>query len=222
MPLIFGLLVIINAVFLAWQFFEKQNANQAVVVQEQIPGIRLQLLSEGSATSKEDSQEAVIDKVTSGTSGNGVVCFRIGPLQDDDIVARLRGALVSSGFEVKVESFAQNKNGYWVYIPPQASHEKAQQVANELSSRGLDASVVSDPQFANAVALGTFQMKDQAKSLVDRLKEMGFQTEIREASSARQEQWLMVESAGSTVKAQIDRLISGTPMIRREPAACEN
>ncbi len=220
MPLIFGLLVIINAVFLAWQFYEKQNAGQSVVAQEQIPGKQLQLLSEKKSNSEKPNEEQVNTPKQAAASGTS--CFRIGPLQDELMAERLRTALINNGFEVRVESFSQDQSGYLVYIPPQATREKAQQLAVELASRGLDASVVSDPQFANAVALGTYQSSEQAGNLRGKLAGMGYQAEIRQTGNVRKEQWLKVESAGSTAKSQIERLISGTPKIRREPAACEN
>ena len=224
MPLFFGLLVIINAVFLAWQFFEKQNAGQGVVISQQVPGERLLLLSERAIPAgSEAASESEEDQKRSSVAvvAGGVVCFRIGPILDSVLLERMRGALVDSGFEVKTETLSQDKPTYLVYIPPVGGRDKAEALANELYGKGFDASVINDPQFANAVALGAFSTKEQAESLRARVSAMGQQSEIRQTTNVRREQWLKVESAASTAKSQIDRLISGTPQLRREPASCE-
>lgn len=220
MPLIFGLLVIINAVFLAWQFYERQNSGPEYSVQEPIPGQKLQLVGESQASAATANEGEVAAGEVSSSSSK-VSCYRIGPILDNSSLERLRSALVSNGFEVKTESFSQSSSGYVVYIPPQASREKALSMVTELQARGLSAKVADDPQYADSVTVGVYTSRDQALDMNNRLAQMGYSSEVRETSSGRQEQWLKVESAGTTVKSQIDRIISGTPHLRREPASCE-
>lgn len=223
MPLIFGILVILNAVFLAWQFFEQQNSGQAVLISEQLPGKKLLLLSEKKSAAEPpngDSQGTDGSSPAVRQAADTVSCYRIGPVFDADLLVSLRGALERSGFEVRVESFTQGGGDYQVYIPPQPTTERAQALARELKVKGLNAQISKDPRFANSVDVALFSDREQAVNLEARLSEMGYQPEVR-LNASRQEQWLRVQSAGSSTKMQIDRLLGGTPNLRREPASCE-
>ena len=221
MPLIFGLLVIINAVFLAWQFFEKQNTSQSAAITMELPGMRLKLLSEVPVSQREgdsDEHQAPAPRASADASS---FCYRIGPVVSNDMLVQLSNALKNSGFEVKAEMLAGDQASFLVYIPPLVSRERADMLTTELAGKGFDATVISDPQFANAVTLGVFASQAKADALKNKAREMGYQAETRQNMNVRQEQWLRVDSAGSSGRTQIDRIISGTPHLRREPAACE-
>jgi cell division protein FtsN len=221
MPLIFGLLVILNAVFLAWQFFEKQNTSQSAAVAIELPGERLKLLSETPVSQRGEVAPESSSTSTKSSGDASSFCYRIGPISSNDMLEQLRNALTKSGFEVKAEVLSDDQASFLVYIPSLASRDRADVMAGELSSKGFDASVINDPQFANSVSLGVFTSQAKADVLKSKMRELGYQAEIRQSTSVRQEQWLRVDSAGSSGRTQIDRIISGTPYLRREPAACE-
>ena len=109
---------------------------------------------------------------------------------------------------------------YLVYIPPLASAEKAQSVLAELQKSGVDGSVVTDTQLANAISLGTVSSLDKAEALKSSLGALGYRVESQSTFSAHDEQWLLLTNVGSVAKTQIDRIITGSPQIRRETASC--
>lgn len=221
MPLIFGLLVILNAVFLAWQFFEKQNTTQTAALNIELPGKRLKLLSETPASQRDTESPLQQSGNASSSADASTLCYRIGPIANNDMLVQLSNALQKSGFEVKTESLSGDQSSFLVYIPPLVSRERADMMAAEMLSKGFDAAVINDPQFANAVTLGVFNSQSKADALKLKVRELGYQAEIRQSTTVHQEQWIRVDSAGSSGRTQIDRIISGTPRLRREPAACE-
>ncbi|RZU35334.1 sporulation related protein [Fluviicoccus keumensis] len=221
MPLLFGLLVMLNAVFLAWQFFEKQNTSQSVAVHAELSGKRLMLLSEQPVSANKDESGSAMVTAPKVSQDAASFCYRIGPITGNDMLTQLQNALVNSGFEVKVESLSDDVAGYIVYIPPLSSKDKAEMMAQELLAKGYEAKVMNDPQFATAVMLGNFNSQQKADALKSKLQDQGYQVETRQTLDTRHEQWLKVDSVGSSAKTQIDRIISGTPRLRREPASCE-
>ncbi len=224
MPLVFGLLVVFNAVFLAWQFFEQQNrAQNSIVVVEEQQGKRIQLLAERAdllATlnpSAETSDESVFPQMKEDQTS----CYRVGPFIDSGLVKQVRKTFEKSGFDVKVVTINSESSRYWVYIPPLNSAEKAQVVLAELQKGGVDGSVVTDPQFANAISLGNVASLDAAEALKTRLMDLGFRAESKSISSTRDEQWLLLLNIGNVAKTQVDRILVGSPKIRREAAPCQ-
>lgn len=222
MPLVFALLVILNAVFLAWQFFEQQNgAQHTSAVVENIAGKKLQLLSERpDLQSKATEGDAA--PVTARVEVDAGVCYRVGPFTDQDLLLQLRTAFTNTGFRVKDEELTEDSSNYWVYIPPLTNPDKAEQLLQDLHSRGIDASLVTDSQFANAISLGRFSDQESADSLKMRLVDMGFRAESRMTPMVKRQHWLKISSTrGGDAKAQVSRLLAGNPQLRREPASCE-
>jgi cell division septation protein DedD len=221
MPLVFGLLVVFNAVFLAWQFFEQQNRGQGiVVVVEEQEGKTLQLLSERSdlvATEKTvtTEQNTPFVKVR-----DDLACYRVGPILDQDMLKQIRAIFEKSGFDVKVTSMNSTSAKYLIYIPPLATAEKAQLVLAELQKNGVDGTVVTDTQLANAISLGTVTSLDKAEALKSRLMALGYRAESQATFASHDQQWLVLNNVGSVAKTQIDRIITGSPQIRRETASC--
>ena len=103
MPLVFGLLVVFNAVFLAWQFFEQQNRGQGiVVVVEEQEGKPLQLLSERTDLVATDTPEATNQNTPTVKMRDDLACYRGGPILDQDMLKQVRAIFEKSGFDVKV------------------------------------------------------------------------------------------------------------------------
>jgi cell division septation protein DedD len=221
MPLVFGLLVVFNAVFLAWQFFEQQNRGQGiVVVVEEQEGKPLQLLSERTDLVATDTPETTNQNTPMVKMRDDLACYRVGPILDRDMLRQVRAIFEKSGFDVKVVSMNSSSAKYLVYIPPLASAEKAQLVLAELQKSGVDGNVVTETQLANAISLGTVSSLDKAEALKSRLGALGYRVESQSTFSAHDEQWLLLTNVGSVAKTQIDRIITGSPQIRRETASC--
>lgn len=226
MPLVFGLLVVFNAVFLAWQFFEQQNRAQApITVVEDQQGTRLQLVSERSdlaavvtAAANASEEAAPFAKTTVADSAT---CYRVGPFVDHSMLKQVKAAFEKSGFDIKVISMTNNGVNHWVYIPPLSSPDKAQAVLAELQKAGVSATVVTDSQLANAISLGNFASAESADALRARLMDLGYRAETRATQLNRDESWLLLLNAGDVAKVQADRILAGSPKIRRETAPCQ-
>lgn len=225
MPLVFGLLVVFNAVFLAWQFFEQQNKAQApIMVVEDQQGQRLQMVSERSdlvavvATATQQTQDANPFPKTSVEDTSS--CYRVGPFVSNSMLKQVKAAFEKGGFDVKTLSMTNNSVNHWVYIPPLSSADKAQTVLAELQKAGISAAIVTDSQLANAISLGNFDTAESADALRGRLMDLGYRAETKATQSNHDEQWLLLLNAGDVAKVQAARILAGSPSIRRETTSC--
>ena len=100
MPLVFGLLVVLNAVFLAWQFFEQQNRGQNTIeIVDKQEGKAIQLLSERPdviQSAKEVESTGIVDDSQSAKIAmrDQAACYRVcllytSPSPRDGLLSRM-------------------------------------------------------------------------------------------------------------------------------------
>ncbi len=224
MPLVFGLLVVLNAVFLAWQFFEQQNRGQsAIVVVEKQEGKNLDLLSERPdivQNAKEVESVGIVDEKRAKSTKDDRACYRIGPLLDDDMARQIKSIFEKGGFDVSLSANSSGGSKYWLYIPPLATSDRATVIARELQKQGVDASVVTEAQMANAISLGTVGDYDQAQALKTRVGELGYRADMKTTLVTRKEQWLLVRNVYAAGEKQIERILAGSSQLEREKVDC--
>lgn len=225
MPLVFGLLVVLNAVFLAWQFFEQQNSGQnSIAVVDKQEGKTLDLLSERPdvvQNAKEvESVGIVDDSHNARNTKDDRECYRIGPLLDPDMARQIKATFEKGGFEVALTSNSSGGSKYWLYIPPLSTSDKANSISKELQKRGIDASVVTESQMANAISLGTVADYDQAQAIKARVAELGYRADMKTTLVTRKEQWLLVNNVYSAGKTVIDRTLAGSAQLEKQKVNC--
>ena len=226
MPLVFGLLVVLNAVFLAWQFFEQQSRGQnTVIVMEQPEGKKIELLLERpdiAQNAQEVEGAALLDERKSNTTTRDAdrACYRVGPLMDTNLAKQLKINVEKAGFDVEISSSNAGSSKYLLYIPPVASEEKANSVIKELQKQGVAASIITESSMANGISLGTVSDYDEAESIKAKVASLGYRVDTKTTLSSHQEQWLVINNVYSAGKTQIDRMLAGSPQLRREKIAC--
>ncbi len=69
---------------------------------------------------------------------------------------------------------------YWVYIPPKASLQLAQEKVDELRALGLDdLYIVQEPRWRNAISLGVYKDEALANSRLEDIKSRGVVTAVK-------------------------------------------
>jgi len=227
MPLVFGLLVVLNAVFLAWQFFDQQNRGQnTIVVMEQQEGTAIQLVAE-----RPDIAQSPAEVEASGLSEehgqtkvklqDTAACYRIGPLLDPDMARQIRSTFEKGGFDVSLSSSSSGGSKYFLYIPPVSTSEKAESIIKELQKQGINASLITESSMANGISLGTVGDYDQAESIKAQVAALGYRADSKTALVTRNEQWLIVSNVYTAGKTQIDRILAGSQQLQKEKVSCK-
>ena len=109
---------------------------------------------------------------------------------------------------------SEEKAGWWVFIPPQASRPAALKKTAELKSLGIeDYFVLQDEGSMRwAVSLGVFSSEDAAKTRLEALRAKG----VRSAQTGERDTqvtkiWFQVRGADAALQAKLQGLAKGLP-----------
>jgi hypothetical protein len=190
-------------------------------VQVQPPGVaRLQLLAEAPRVMARPA--AVMPAVTqeSGAAARPIAqCFSFGPFADAAAAATARARLQPMVERSAMrEQPASSARGWRVQMPPLASPEAAQAMAQRVAAAGFsDFLVVHDGSEANAIALGRYGSEDGARRRAAALLAAGFDARAEPIANANATAWLDV-AAGAGFDAAAAQAAAAAP--QRRPLDC--
>jgi cell division septation protein DedD len=144
----------------------------------------------------------------------GASCYTLGPFKKMDDANAVRGQLKAAGVVAKRRMSKDTaRTGFWVVLPPAASHAQARQSINALKAKGVtDYFLVATGDMTNAVSLGVFAQSDTAKRRYDEIKAMGFNPKLRNVDLPLREYWLdwpVEQSVPPAVLGKINKEYSG-------------
>ena len=175
--ILFLLLLAMNIGVALWLYFAPQPHAHAFATAD--PGVpRLVLLSERERANETSAAElASAPEAAPPRGGN---CSSIGPFPTQ---ADMRGALNAlTPLVARIqyrEARSTETRGYWVYLPAQASRERALALARQLSEKGVrDYYVVTAGEQPNTISLGLFHDQANAEKRRDEVAKLGFAPEV--------------------------------------------
>jgi len=162
MRTVFLLLLFVNAAFLGWTYYARSIGSQGErMLAQQLEPEKVRLVS------RDEAARLAQSRLPS--------CAEWGPIAPAD-VARAEEALNGILPGMKIEQVSRSESsGWWVYIPPLASRQAANQRVAELRRAGIaDLFVVpDDAKLRNAISLGVFRSEDAAKSHFEAVRKRG-------------------------------------------------
>ena len=214
------LLLVLNVGVATW-WATRQPPPLPVHVQP--PGIaRLQLLAEAPKRAAAVRPAAVMPAVTEESDAAAKVpaqCFSFGPFADAAAAATARARLQSMVERSATrEQPAPPARGWRVQMPPLASPEAAQAMAQRIAAAGFsDFLIVRDGSEANAIALGRYGSEDGARRRAAALAAAGFDARAEPIANANARAWLDV-AAGAGFDAVAAQAAAAAP--QRRPLDC--
>lgn len=144
--------------------------------------LRLVLVKEFLA----DQHNASANAATSGS------CYTLGPFKAVDDANSVRDQLKAAGLTVKRRMTTDTAHkGFWVLLPPAASHAQARKTIEELKAKGIkDYFLVANGDQANAISLGVFSKSDTAQRRFEQILKLGFKPLLQDVDLPRREYWL--------------------------------
>ncbi len=120
------------------------------------------------------------------------LCASIGPLENTNIVRRLRDRLSAYTSLIRErQTEARVERGFWVYLPVAESREAAIEYASQLGSMGInDYFVVTSGEKQNAVSLGLFNDLPNAERRQKQLQALGFNPHLGARREYETHYWL--------------------------------
>jgi hypothetical protein len=191
-------------------------------VQLQPPGVaRLQLLTEAPARAMA-RPTAVMPAVTKelGVAAKPLAqCFSFGPFADAAAAATARARLQPMVERIAShEQPASSARGWRVQMPPLASPEAAQAMAQRVAAAGFsDFLIVRDGSEANAIALGRYGSEDGARRRAAALVAAGFDARAEPIANAKTTTWLDI-AAGAAFDPTAAQAAVAAP--QRRPLDC--
>lgn len=212
-------LVVLNLFYYVWH---QQQAPLRVteiaplsMTQESKRDIRL--LSESSAPPRREVAAAPVPVAEA-------VCLFLGSFEVAGDAASVEQRLLSLDIQSRVQSMdAAAGVDYWVYLPPLASRQASLRQLRELQARKIDSYIITQGDLANGISLGIFPRSDSAASVMQRLRDAGYEPSLRELTRAHRSFWVRIapESRRLADDALLQRLAFDFKGLQHQLMPCE-
>lgn len=188
---VFLLLVALNIGAALWLWLAPSPVRSAQPAAD--PGVAaLTLLGESLARLESDAAEMAAAPEPLATAVAGGSCVEIGPFQTQSDLRQAETALAAVGRPLAAREAVERRfRGFWVYLPAQASRDRALVTARELAAAGVrDYYVVTAGDRENTISLGLFRDRANAERRQEEMRGRGYQADMSERVEEQRVFWL--------------------------------
>ncbi|MCW1938502.1 MULTISPECIES: SPOR domain-containing protein [Pseudomonas] len=216
------LLLLLNAFYYVWHQQQGPLRAKEVAPAGAYQSARkdIRLLSEADAPRVRAESSAPADAV----APEAAVCLYLGSFEEESRARVVEQRLLSLDIQAEVRSVdAAAGVEYWVYLPPLASRQASLRQLRELQARRIDSYIITQGELANGISLGIFPRNDSANSVMQRLRDVGYEPQIRELSRAHRSFWVRVapESRRLADEFLLGRLAGDFAGLQHQLMPCE-
>ena len=216
------LLLLLNAFYYVWHQQQGPLRAKEVAPADAYQSARkdIRLLSEADAPRVRAESSAPADAV----APEAAVCLYLGSFEEESRARVVEQRLLSLDIQAEVRSVdAAAGVEYWVYLPPLASRQASLRQLRELQARRIDSYIITQGELANGISLGIFPRNDSANSVMQRLRDVGYEPQIRELSRAHRSFWVRVapESRRLADEFLLGRLAGDFAGLQHQLMPCE-
>ena len=185
----FLLLLVLNLFYYVWHQQQAPLRAKAVEPMEMYrgaqQGIRLLDASDRARVRPELTRpSAVVGDET---------CLFLGSFQQEGAARQVEQRLIALDIAAEVRSVdAAAGLDYWVYLAPLASRQASLRQLKELQARKIDSYNITQGDLANGISLGIFPRNDSAESVMQRLRDAGYEPMLRELPRAQRSFWVRI------------------------------
>jgi cell division septation protein DedD len=215
------LLVLLNVFYYVWHQQQAPLRAKEVAPASSYQGARkdIRLLSETAAP-----RARVSGPADDASPASAAVCLFLGSFEEEARAKVVEQRLLSLDIQAEVRSVdAAAGVEYWVYLPPLASRQASLRQLRELQARRIDSYIITQGDLANGISLGIFPRSDSADSVMQRLREVGYEPQMRELSRAHRSFWVRVapESRRLADEFLLGRLAGDFAGLQHQLMPCE-
>jgi len=221
MRLFLVFIVLLNLLYAAWQFLSPSVTDNSIAplpdnlqTLELLRETRVSPETEGvnnedQQRAGENSAELAIDNVALDDADKEAElvelvasCYTLGPFKDKEIMQQLKISLSEHVQNMSVRKLSESeKHRYWVYIPSLGSRKRARQMVERLrGSQIKDFYIILNGDARNGVSLGHFKEQLHANRRFKKVKDLGFNAEIKVIYRDFDVYWLDYQFAGDQVE----------------------
>ncbi|MCO6059066.1 SPOR domain-containing protein [Pseudomonas sp. MOB-449] len=162
--------------------------------------------------------------VAPSMSAEPAVCLFLGGFEREEQAREVEQRLISLDVRATVQPVdAAAGTDYWVYLAPLASREASLRQLKELQARRIDSYIVTQGDLVNGISLGIFPRLDSAESVMQRLRDSGYEPFMRELSRAHRDYWVRVapESRRLVDDSLLEQLSQDFSGLKHQLISCE-
>lgn len=216
---LFLLLLVLNLFYYVWH---QQQAPLRVKVIKPVTLYRgvqqdIQLVSEAKG-----SGLGVPGSASTGSKDG--VCVYLGGFEREEVARAVEQRLLSTDIKAEIEAIdAPAGLDFWVYLAPLASRQASLRQLKELQARKIDSYIISQGDLVNGISLGIFPRSDSAQSVMQRLREAGYEPQMRELARAHRSYWVKVAPQSRVLlsDALLQRLTEDFSGVEHQLRPCE-
>lgn len=158
-----------------------------------------------------------------GSSNSKATCGTLGGFDQEQAALALQQRLRELDIDARLEPVdAKAGTDHWVYLPPLVSRQAALSRLREMQARNIDSYIITVGELANGVSLGIFSRREAAEAHRQRLRELGYDSLIRDLPRTRRSYRLAFDvSAWSRVQGPIaEELADQFPVMQMQEKSC--
>jgi len=126
------------------------------------------------------------------TENLSIACYTFGPFASASEAATVAAKFSVAGVTPRQRvQETYEASGYWVYLPPYASRDRAVETTQKLARQGVrDYFIVTAAGKENAISLGVYKTRDSAERRRNEIAKLGYRPALDERYRTRFEYWL--------------------------------
>jgi len=170
MKYLFWMVVFANVLLFTWFVAFKQveldsvDKPQSLIKEPSREVDSITLLSEVKVSPEVTRNTVALENKSLARKLLGSRCLTMGVFTKNDEATSVLSHLQSIGLNGLIRKEKSiNRSGYWVFIPPHSSRARARVKLKELQANGFDSFIVTRGGNQNAISLGIFKHKYEAK-----------------------------------------------------------
>ncbi len=196
MKYLFWMIVFANVLLFTWFVVFKQaeldSVDKASSSANEVD--RITLLSEVKVSPAMTSDIVVLENNQLARKLLGSRCLTMGVFTKNAEATSALSHLKSIGLNGLIrKEKSVNRSGYWVFIPPHPSRAQARAKLKELQANGFDSFIVTKGANKNAISLGIFKHKYEAKQHLADLEGKIHDIKLGQRVRTKIEYWLDIE-----------------------------
>ena len=151
-------------------------------------------------------------------------CLFLGGFQQEEAAQQVAQRLIALDIQADVRPVnAAAGLDYWVYLAPLASRQASLRQLKELQARRIDSYIITQGDLANGISLGIFPRSDSAESVMQRLRDAGYEPLLRELPRAQRSFWVRIAPQSRRLADDaLPRLVSDFKELQHQIMPCES
>lgn len=220
---IFYILLLLNLGFFGWLYTSQddnalsQSLNAAMskdkgelkLLSELNDEEKIKLLKNPQKLLEEAQEDYSQSDIEPEVNESPMVCYQAGPFVSSQARSSFASKISAFGMtEMSQWTGTEKAIRYWVYLPPMASKADARRVVSDLNRKGLkDVAIVNSGKFKNAISLGLFGSKENARERVALLQKYAYSPKINESTVSKTLFWISFKSETELSQSRQERLL---------------